>query len=276
MRLPEAPRAFVTGGVSGLGRALAVELGGRRGRVLVGDIDEARARETSDLVRAAGGAAEAIRCDVTQPDDLVRAADEMERLYGGTDLLANNAGVACAGRIGDLPLADWRWVAEINLFGVVHGCHVFAPRMRERRCGFILNVASSAGFVCLPEMAAYNVTKAGVIALTETLAAELRPAGIQVTALCPTFVRTNLMDTFRSPAGGQQRSLADRMFKVSTMSAEAVVRAALRALEAGRTIEVPQVEGKVLRTLKRWFPDLYTRQASWAYRWLAGADARGS
>jgi len=225
MKLPDSPRAFVTGAAGGLGRAIALELARRSGRILVSDLDRTGAERTAKLVGRAGGVAEVTVVDVTCPNDLVRAADEVDGLWGGVDLLVNNAGVAVAGTIGDVALEDWEWALNVNLWGVIHGCHAFVPRMRERRTGAILNVASAMGFMSLPEMGPYNVSKAAVISLTETLTSELSPHGIQVTALCPTFFPSNLMQSFRS-SHDRQRHLAEALFRHSKMTAEQVARAA--------------------------------------------------
>ena len=128
---------------------------------------------------------------------------------------------------GELPLADWEWIVRINLWGAIYGCHVFVPRMRKAGGGFILNVASSAGFASLPEMAPYNVTKAAVISLSETLHAELAPANIAVSCLCPTFFQTGLLKTFRG--ADRHRAMAEKFFKASTMSAEQVAARAFAA-----------------------------------------------
>lgn len=273
MKLPDRTRAFITGGGGGLGRALAVELAAtRRARVLVADVDLPRAEDTAALVRASGGEAEALACDVTKADDLARGADEMDRRFGGTDLLVNNAGVACAGPIGDVPLDVWRWVVDVNLWGVIHGCHAFVPRLRARGVGFVLNVSSSAGFACLPGMGPYNVTKAGVIALTETLAAELATSGITVTALCPTFFASGIADGMRA-ACPRQGALAGALIRRSKVPAERVARAALRALEAGRLLEIPMASGRLVWRMKRLAPQGFSRRvgrvyhSGWFQRW---------
>ena len=99
--------------------------------------------------------------------------------------------------VGEASLENWRWIMGINLWGVIHGCHVFAPRLIAQRGGAVLNVASAAGIACAPTMGPYNVTKSGVIALSETLAAELAPHGVGVTVLCPVFFKTNLLENLR-------------------------------------------------------------------------------
>lgn len=260
-RLPHGVRAVVTGGGSGLGRALCLQLARRGGRILVADVRLDRAEATAAEVRAAGGVAEALACDVGRLEDMERAADGTERLWGGTDLLVNNAGVAVAGRVGEVPIADWEWILRVNLWGPIHGCHAFVPRMKAAgRGGWILNVASSAGIASLPEMGPYNVGKAGVISLSETLNAELAPFGIGVAALCPTFFKTHLTETMRSTEA--QRALTERLFSLATLTADGVAAAALRGLEAGRPIVIPQLDGALLWRVKRLVPELY----SWLLR----------
>lgn len=255
MKLPSEPRVVLTGGGSGLGRALALALAPRRARILVTDVDLARAEETCALVAARGGTAFARACDVTKLDEVEAAAVDADARLGGIDLLINNAGVAAAGLVGELPIADWKWIFDVNLWGVIHGCHAFVPRLRAQRRGFILNVASSAGIASLPEMAPYNVTKAGVISLSETLYAELGPSHIAVSCLCPTFFQTNLLERFRGPS--RQRALAERFFARSSMTAAEVADAALRGLERGQLIVIPQRDGSLVWRAKRWAPSLY-------------------
>lgn len=264
MKLPREPRVFITGGGSGLGQALALKLAKRGARILIGDVNLDSAGETAEAVEKLGGKTGVIKCDVTKPADLTRAADKMQELWGGIDLVVNNAGVAAGGLVGDVSLADWKWIVNINMWGVIHGCHVFVPRLKAAGKGAILNVASSAGIVALPEMASYNVTKAAVIALSETLYAELAPHNIAVSVLCPTFFKTNLMSSFRSPAE-RQRKLAEKMFAMSTMTAEQVAAAGIKGLERGDLIVVPQVDGKVIWAAKRLAHGLYYKQAARFY-----------
>ena len=169
MSLVDAPRAVVTGAGSGLGRAFCHELRKRGARLICADIDEAAAQKTAAEV---GGTA--VRCDVAKIEDVEALAAAADRALGGVDLVINNAGVAVAGHVGDVSLDDWRWIMGVNLWGVIYGCHVFAPRLRKQGRGHILNVASAAGLLAPPGMAPYNVTKAAVVALSETLCAELK------------------------------------------------------------------------------------------------------
>jgi len=256
MKLPKNTRAVITGAGSGLGRAIALEVAGRGGSILVADIHEGRVEETASLIRSLGSRAETIVADVTKLEDVEAMAEAMDRAFGGVDLVVNNAGVAVAGPVGEVPLEDWRWILEINLMGVVHGCHVFAPRLKAQKSGFILNVASNAGIASLPEMGPYNVSKAGVVALSETLYSELGQHGIGVSALCPTFFKTNLLETMRAPDASQHEK-ASRFFERSKITAEEVAKIALDGLEAGDPIIIPQADGRVVHALKRLSPKLY-------------------
>lgn len=257
MKLPKQTRAVITGAASGLGRAMAIELGRSRGRIIIADVNLERAQETKTLVEQAGGQAEVVKCDVTQEQDLRSAAECADRLWGGTDLLINNAGVAAAGEVGTTSLEDWDWILGINLRGVILGCHVFLPAMKERKSGFIINVASSAGIASLPEMGSYNTTKAAVIALSETLYGELGKYNVAVSALCPTFVPTNLLDTFRAPQ--KHHGLAHAMFANASITPEEVARVTLRELQRGTLIIIPQTDGKLVWWAKRLAPGLLYR-----------------
>ena len=256
MSFPQRPRTVITGGSSGLGRALALRMAHRQGRILVADVNMAGAEETVRLIQEAGGEGVSFACDVTKPNDLERAAVEMERLWGGTDILVNNAGVAAAGQVGEQSLDDWKWILGINLWGVIHGCHAFVPRFRESKSGYILNVASAAGFVSLPEMGSYNVTKAGVISLSETLFGELGVHNVNVSVACPSFFKTNLMASFRSPAE-LQRKMAQNFFNRSTITSEQVAAIALAALESGKLFAIPQADANFAWRLKRLSPAFY-------------------
>src|SRR6478752_4316359 len=192
--------AVITGAGSGIGAAFATELARRGGRVVCSDIDEKAARATADAILGDGGDALAVRCDVTRIDDMhCLAADAQEWFDGPPTLVVNNAGVGAGGTpIGEASLDDWNWVLSINLWGPIHGCHVFAPILREAgQPAGIINVAAAAAFGAAPGMAAYNVSKAGVLSLSETLAAELSGTGVNVTVLCPTFVKTNIVESGR-------------------------------------------------------------------------------
>jgi NAD(P)-dependent dehydrogenase (short-subunit alcohol dehydrogenase family) len=254
-RIPDSARVVITGAGSGFGRALALELASRKARLLLSDIDESAVIETCELARRQGAEAFSMIVDVRDSTRVEAMSKRTLELWDGVDVLANNAGVAVAGSIGEVPLADWKWQIDINLWGVIHGCHYFAPIMKTQKRGWILNVASIAGIVCPPTLAPYNVTKAGVIALSETLATELSRFDIVVTALCPSFFRTNIHKNARSPAhlGAQ----TEKLITESRWSAEEIAKFAIRGLERGDLYVLPQRDAKAMWRMKRALGDRF-------------------
>jgi NAD(P)-dependent dehydrogenase (short-subunit alcohol dehydrogenase family) len=256
-------RVFITGGASGLGRSLVEKYAAEGWKVCFGDIHEVRGTETLAALRASGREAWFLRCDVTRESDLQAAADWLERQWGGVDVLVNNAGVAVAGRLGDVPLEDWQWVLDINLLGVVRGCKIFLPIFRRQRQGHIVNIASLAGLVHAPRMAAYNAAKAAVAALSETLHVELAEDGINVSLVCPCFFRTNLLDTARI-GDPETREEAARRVTLARRSADYVAKRVYRGVARGDFHILPDLESKVGWRLKRWFPfRLYAKLIAW-------------
>jgi NAD(P)-dependent dehydrogenase (short-subunit alcohol dehydrogenase family) len=250
MKLSDHPRVVVTGAGSGLGAAFCDLLAGRGARVLAADLDLAAAQATA---ARCGKDTHAVACDVTKLDQVERLATDADRLLGGVDLVVNNAGVAVVGTVGEVSMADWRWVMDVNVWGVIHGCHVFAPRLRAQKRGHILNVGSAAGLLSPPHMAPYNVSKAAVVALSETLYADLAGDGVGVTVLCPTFIKTNLVRSMRTSDQSLPRA-GQRLLDAGTMTAAQVVAAALDGVERGALHVTPQLDGRWLWRLKRLAP----------------------
>ncbi|MEM6959593.1 MAG: SDR family NAD(P)-dependent oxidoreductase [Myxococcota bacterium] len=261
--------AVVTGAASGLGRALCLELAQRGAAVVVSDVNAEGAEETAEEVRRRGARAEVIDCDVADEASVNALHEEAEGRIGPIDLLCNNAGVAVAGPFEELSLEDWKWIVDINLWGVIYGCRAFLPGMRTRGHGYVLNVASAAGLLRSPNMAPYNVTKIGVVGLSETLHAEYAEYGVNVTALCPTFFQTAIMDSSRGVEMAESKMARSRM-KRSKVQAPDVARIALDDLVAGKVYSVPMTDGRVLWALKRAAPEhfygLLNRAAKWATR----------
>lgn len=253
--------AVVTGAGSGIGRAFARELARRGGRVVCADLDETAAKETVTAIEAAGGEALAVACDVADVAQVQGLHDTaIDWLDRAPRLVVNNAGIGAGGKVvGETPLADWQRTLGVNLWGVINGCHVFVPTLRRSGSGGVINVASAAGFTAAPRMAAYNVSKAGVVSLSETLAAELAGTGIAVTVLCPTFVRTNIFDGELIDPGAA--GMARRIARLAGFSADRVARTTLDAHDKGRLYVVPQLDAQLLWRTKRLLPAPYTRAA---------------
>ncbi len=192
-------------------------------------------------------------------------AEQSQAWFAGPPtLVINNAGVGAGGAaIGDASLDDWVWTLGINLWGPIHGCHVFTPILRNAGPAHaprgIINVASAAAFGAAPGMAPYNVSKAGVLSLSETLAAELAGTGIKVTVLCPTFVKTNIVESGRISA--QSGELANRLMRWTGFSPDKVARICLDAHDRGELYCMPQLDAKIGWNIKRLAPQAYTRAA---------------
>jgi NAD(P)-dependent dehydrogenase (short-subunit alcohol dehydrogenase family) len=267
--------AVITGAGSGIGAAFAAELARRGGRIVCSDVDEVSAQATANAITSAGGDAMAMRCDVSRIDDVQLLAKQAQSWFGGPPtLVINNAGVGAGGTdIGEADLDDWQWVLNVNLWGPIHGCHVFAPILKDAgRPGGIINVASAAAFGAAPGMAAYNVSKAGVLSLSETLAAELSGSGVNVTVLCPTFVKTNIVESGRIT--GPSTQLADRLMRWTGFSPDRVARTCLDTNDRGGLYCMPQPDARIGWGIKRFTPTVYTRAVGLTAR--IGSNLGGS
>lgn len=250
-------RAVITGAGSGLGRALALDIARRGGRSVLADINQEGLRETARLVASAGTEAHTVACDVAVVEQVDALAADAARLLGQVDLLANNAGVAVGGQFEQVPLEDWRWIMDINLWGVIYGCRAFLPAMQAQGRGYIINVASAAGLLCTPGLSPYNVTKAGVVALSESLYAETRSRGVNVSVLCPTFFVTGIMDSARGPAMTRMRTGLKKLMTRSSIQAPDVARIAVDAVLRGELYALPMRDARILWRLKRAMPDRF-------------------
>jgi NAD(P)-dependent dehydrogenase (short-subunit alcohol dehydrogenase family) len=206
--------AVVTGAGSGIGEGIARVAAAAGMRVVAADIEQGAVERVAKEIAERGGDAIAARCDVTRRADLDALADAAWTRFGGCHLLCNNAGVLVRGPLPSMSDADWRWVLEVNLFGVVNGIQAFVPRMIEHRTpAHIVNTASVAGLCILPEHGVYTASKFAVVALSESLRADLAPHGIGVSLLCPGGVTTRIMESERNRPDGVQaplRTLAER------------------------------------------------------------------
>jgi NAD(P)-dependent dehydrogenase (short-subunit alcohol dehydrogenase family) len=257
MSMPQSPHAVITGAGSGFGRALALELAGRGSRLTLSDVNLKSVEETAQLAESAGAkGVRALRCDVTKVEEVEAFAAAAERQI---DLVVNNAGVSSGGRVGELPIKDWRWTIDVDLFGVIHGCHVFVPMLRGQGHGHVLNVASAAGLLAAPMMGAYNVAKAGVVALSETLSGELMGTGIGVTVLCPTFFQTDIAKSGRF-IDEKTRARAEALVSKGK-GADAIARYALAACAADQLYAIPMADGRWMWRLKRVAPVTFRNMA---------------
>ena len=254
-------RALVTGGASGLGRALVALMAARGDRVLAADLHD----ERPATVPAAAGY---LRLDVRSQQDWDAALARVREEWGGLDLLVNNAGIATGGRIDVEAMADWERVVDVNLLGVARGCHTVTPLLKEQRSGHIVNVASLAGLVHGPGMASYNATKAGVVALSETLGFELGPWGIDVSVVCPAFFRTNLHESFSGKDTAMQEA-GIRLITQAATDADHVAAVVLAGIDKRRPVILTERFGRQAYYSKRFARPLYDRMMAGQARRLA-------
>jgi NAD(P)-dependent dehydrogenase (short-subunit alcohol dehydrogenase family) len=204
--------AVITGGASGIGLALARAFAAEGCRVVIADIEE------TALEKAAAFLPQhtlAVRTDVSKAADVEALANATLERFGRVDILCNNAGISTFNTIENQTLEDWKWVLDVDLWGVIHGVHTFLPIMKKQGTpAHIINTASVAGLLSgVPYIAPYAVAKVGVVSISESLQAELQMSGspIQVSVLCPSGVNTSVMEAERNrpPESGTETRTPD-------------------------------------------------------------------
>ncbi len=248
-----AKRAFITGAASGLGHALALEFAREGWRLGIVDISQQRLELTHSELEKNGAHLVSAYCgDVGSEPFVSSSVMDFAAEQGGLDVVINNAGVGVAGAVEVTTAEDWRWIVDINLLGPIWGCRAALPIMRRQHGGLIVNIASAAGFAAAPMMGAYNVTKAGVISLSETLAGEVAEDGIQVSCAMPGFFRSGLLETMRAPP--RERAIAHHLMENSGHDAMEAAHAILAGAANGRLYIVWPGEYSVLWRVKRLLP----------------------
>jgi NAD(P)-dependent dehydrogenase (short-subunit alcohol dehydrogenase family) len=245
--------AIVTGGASGIGRALGAELVGRGARVVLADVDGGGAEQAARAMSAAGAAT----LDVTDAAAVERVVNETAERHGRIDYMFNNAGIATLGNARHMTLDDWNRLIEVNIRGVVHGVAAAYPRMIRQGFGHIVNTASVAGLVPTPGGAGYALTKHAVVGLSVSLREEAAALGVKVSVVCPGFIDTPLKDTARLLGAEKEVVLAS--LPVKLYPAEACARDALRGVERNRAVIVVTAPAKIGWLFYRLAPGLFAR-----------------
>lgn len=201
----------VTGAASGIGRALATRAAADGAKVVLADVEESALESAAEELAEAGAEALGVRTDVAVAAEVDALRDAALDAYGAVHVVCNNAGVSAGGLTWEHSLDDWSWVLGVNLWGVIHGVRSFTPLLREQDEGHIVNTASMAGLTSPPFMAAYNVSKHGVVTLSETMYAELGAEGsaVGVSVLCPGWVNTRIHEADRNRSATAASTEAD-------------------------------------------------------------------
>jgi len=200
--------AVVTGAASGIGNAMATRFAAEGMKVVLADIEEGPLADAEKKLTDTGATVLAVPTDVTKGDQMDALAQKTYEAFDTVHVICNNAGVAAGGPMWTLTEADWQWVLGVNLWGVIHGVRVFVPRMVEQGEGHVVNTASMAGLTSVPMMGPYNVSKHGVVTLSETLSVELGLHGspVKVSVLCPGWVNTRIHEADRNRPAELQRA----------------------------------------------------------------------
>ncbi len=224
--------AVITGGASGLGRAMAERFAREGMSIVLADVEPGALAKTEAEMKAAGARVIGVRTDVSKAADVEALAQTALNTYGAVHLIANNAGVAPGGNVWDNSVADWEWILGVNLWGVIHGVRVFTPLMLAQGSeGHIVNTASVAGLISPPGSGMYNVTKHAVVTLTETLYHDLKrkKSMLGCSVLCPAYVPTGIVDSERNRP--QQLQNAAREKPPEELAQDAQLR---KAVSSGR------------------------------------------
>lgn len=246
-------RIFITGGASGLGKALALRWAKDGARVCIADLNDERGAETLKEIQQAGGEGFYCHCDVTDLEQIKQAKDFVLEHLGGVDVVVNNAGVASAGALEIEDMEQWRWVLDINVLGVVRVSQVFMDLFRQQGQGYFLNVASQAGLNSAPMMGSYCAGKAAVVSFSETMYLELAPENVGVSVLCPAFFKTNLDESLRSKQPGMDAAVK-KLLNRSSVTAEDVANAAVQGVRSRKFLILTHKEGIQAYMLKCYLP----------------------
>ena len=246
-------RVLITGAGSGLGLALALRYA--RGGARVACVDLIADRVEAARASLPGQGHIALLADVGSDDSMQALFDQVQKEWGGVDVLINNAGIASGGPMIETTMEEWRKLLEVDLLSVVRGCRLFLPGMLTAGKGQILSTASFAGLAGAPGIMTYGVAKAAVVALSEQLRAEVFDKGILVGVICPSFFRTNLIDT--AVGSDRTKKMALRLMDTSPDTVDSVADNVFAAAERGQFLIIPTKREPMRWRFKRWFPNQY-------------------
>jgi NAD(P)-dependent dehydrogenase (short-subunit alcohol dehydrogenase family) len=254
--------AIVTGGGSGIGEALCLELARRAARVIVADINGEDARRVAAAITASGGRAGAYLVDVAKEQDVRQLVEDTAARYGRLDYLFSNAGIGLGGDARDLTLGHWRQVLDVDLYGVLHGMLAAYPIMARQGSGHLVNTSSAAAFFPDPGNAPYCTAKHAIVGLSQSLRLEGADLGVRVSCVCPGFVQTNIYQNatvvnMNLPADVPREKLAGAPAKM--MTAERAARLILDGVARNKALIIFPASIRWARRVSHVFPHLFDR-----------------
>ncbi|MEE2665514.1 MAG: SDR family NAD(P)-dependent oxidoreductase [Myxococcota bacterium] len=246
--------AVITGGASGIGRALADAFADEGMKLVLADVEKPALEAAVAELEAGGSEAFGVPTDVRDPEQVRALADAALDRFGTVHVVCNNAGVAPLGPVLETSFEDWRWLVDVNLLGVAYGCSVFAPILIEQGEGHIVNTASAGGLIAAPGLGAYVATKHAVVGLSETLFLELADTGVGLSVLCPGLVDTRIFQSERNRPGDDggpasygdfQSRACDMLSRLGTPPAR-IARSVVEAIHEELLFILPNEEVKPL------------------------------
>jgi NAD(P)-dependent dehydrogenase (short-subunit alcohol dehydrogenase family) len=245
----------VTGGASGIGRALCEELGQREAAmVIVADINAEGAGQVASAITTTGGRARAAHLDVSRAEDVQKLVEETVSEHGRIDFMFNNAGIAICGEVRDMDIDHWRHILDVNLWGVIYGTTAAYQVMTRQGFGHIVNTASLGGLIPEPMATAYATTKHAVVGLSTSLRAEAAELGIKVSVVCPGFVQTRVHDAATYIGIKREDAISEMSSSMKMMDAPDCARVILRGVERNKAIITDTALTRLLWWLYRLNP----------------------
>lgn len=251
-------RAFITGGGGALGKAFALLLAKDGWTIGVTDLNDDALLAARNQIEAAGGQCHTYNFDVSDKQAYKTAFDDFTDRHAGIDLLINNAGVGDGGLFGEYEPEKWDWITGINQMAVIYGSHYATQAMKKQRSGVILSISSIAGVACMPNMSMYNVTKAAVLALGESMYAEVKPFGIQVSVALPEFFRSGIMTQAKGDANA--KTIGMKKIEKAPFTPEEVADIILKGTGKGKFYIMHPFKAKLAFWVRNRFPNYFLRR----------------
>lgn len=249
--------AIVTGGASGIGRALCEELSRKGATVLVADINGERAKQVASAIAAVGGRAHTAYLDVSQSEAVQKLVDETVATHGRLDYMFNNAGIGIVGDARDIELEHWRQIVDVNLWGVIYGTMSAYQVMARQGFGHIVNTASGGGLIPLPMASAYATTKFGIVGLSTSLRIEAAGLGVKVSVVCPGGIQTDIIEAARLIKINREKVM-QKLPTMALMDATKCARIVLRGVARNKAIITVTAFARLTWWLYRFQPALLT------------------